>query len=74
MLNYSNHRRRGLENDDIANPTSYLFDIDCSYIARIGQAFEKDGFQMIGDNTLPPEASQEAVDSQNEHFVVKRSL
>lgn len=73
-LAFFRHRRRGQANDDKANPTSYLFDIDCSYISCGGQAFEKDGFQMIGDSTLPADSSEQAVESQNERFVETKSL
>ncbi|KAK9899006.1 SET domain-containing protein [Cystobasidium minutum MCA 4210] len=74
VITWQESERRGQENDDIANPTSYLFDIDCSYISRRGQAFEKDGFQLIGDSTLPADSSLEAVETQNERFEATKSL
>lgn len=71
-------RRRGLENDDQANPTSYLFDIDASFIGRTLRGFEEDGFQIIGDvigdATLPANSSPQAVESQTERYEMKQSL
>jgi hypothetical protein len=68
------YRRRGLDNNDQINPVSYLFDIDSSFIARTMHAFEQDGFQIIGDATLPANSSPQAVESQTERFDNNKSL
>jgi hypothetical protein len=67
-------RRRGQDNNDQTNPVSYLFDIDSSFIARTMHAFEQDGFQIIGDATLPANSSPQAVESQTERFEMKQTL
>jgi len=66
-------RKRGQANDDQANPTSYLFDFDSSFMRRTMHDFELAGFQMIGGSGLPS-SSQEGPETQTEHFVIKQSL